>query len=511
MLQVRVLQGAPLHFLLLSNNITALKKSIKYYHFNNLNLKYLMLDRIFLGQGDDTVSLQLLSSLKAVAMPFSSKGNPTQLLRRAYITAFVLIALLTVASHFLTSFITAKQQESTEVSFLISRQSNLVQQIIIDGYGYISDSSEIDQGFFRQTIKELASSHYHVVKSLEERGELASSKSLHQVYFEQPFMLDQKLTDFIKTAEAVASYPPDAMQSNKTSVMGNLTEKRARLLPLLDAAVQRYQQETSAVISRNYFLQMASVVLIIIVLIFEAICIFRPLTSRIDSYHKLLIKQAMEDPLTGLNNRRAFGKQADREISQARRNEKNICVGLCDLDHFKSVNDVYGHEVGDRVLKHFSALLKETLRGGDIIGRIGGEEFAVVLSKDTNADVGQKVLERLVSKVASTPCPYVDENGKNQELVYTTSLGFCSLIPDEKADIHELLKVADEALYEAKETGRNRVVYADLTHGSKKRAADNNKDDEGGGNSIDEPDDGDETKKGPETLISGQTAVIEGV
>jgi diguanylate cyclase (GGDEF)-like protein len=502
MLQVRVLQGAPFFYVYLKINLFF----IGYYQFNNLNLKYLGLSRLFrASRGALLKKMQFLSSLKTIAMPFSAKGNPTQALRKAYLTAFALIAVLTLLSHFLTSFITAKQQESTEVSFLISRQSNLVQQIIIDGYAYVNESSAIDQGFFKQTIKELSASHYHVVQSVEGRGEFSASKSLHDVYFEQPFMLNEKLTDFIKTAEAVASYPPDEMQSSKVSVMGNLTEKRARLLPLIDAAVQRYQDETSKVISRNYFLQMASVVLIIIVLVFEALFIFRPLTSRIDSYYKLLIKQAMEDPLTGLNNRRAFGKQADREISQARRNDKHICVGLCDLDHFKSVNDVYGHEVGDRVLKHFSALLKETLRGGDIIGRIGGEEFAIVLAKDTGADTGQKVLERLVEKVANTPCPYVDENGEEQELVYTTSLGFCSLIPDENSDVHELLKIADEALYEAKETGRNRVVYADLHAPSDKRADDNGSTDDNNN------EDDDEAKKGPETLISGQTAVIEGV
>lgn len=450
-------------------------------------------------------------------MPFSTKGNPTQALRKAYITAFAIIALLTVLSHVLTSFITAKQQESTDLSFLISRQSNLVQQIVIDGYAYINDAAGIDQEFFRRTIKDLSGSHFNVVQSLQGQGEYASSKTLKAVYFNEPFMLDRKIRDFIKNAEAVASYPPDQMIGSKSTVMGNLTEKRARLLPIIDTAVQRYQEETSTVIRRNYHLQMAGVVLIIVVLLLEAFFIFRPLASRIDSYHRLLIKQAMEDPLTGLNNRRAFSKQAEREISQARRNEKHICVALCDLDHFKSVNDVYGHDVGDRVLKHFSKLLKDTLRGGDIIGRIGGEEFAVILSKDTGAEVGQKVLERFVKKVSDTPCPYVDEDGNDKFLDYTTSLGFCALIPDQDSDVQELLRIADEALYEAKETGRNRVIYADLSKHNTDNDSDtpDDSDDDETSESADsaqenDPDD-DPQKKGPETLISGQTAVIEGV
>ena len=457
-----------------------------------------------------------LISLKTFVMPFSTKGNPTQALRRAYITAFTVIAILTFFTHFFTSFITAKQQESTELLFMMSRQSNLIQQVIFDGYNYINSEAEIDQGFLKQTVQDLSGSHGTIIRFVEGRGDYSQSESLHEIYFEQPFMLNEKIRDFIQSAESMASYPPDQMASIKRTVMGNLIEKRTRLLPLIDMANERYQTETAGVINRNYYFQLLAVSFIIIVLLLEALFIFRPLVARINSYHKLLIRQAMEDPLTGLSNRRSFMKQSVKEIAQARRKESNICVALCDLDHFKSVNDVYGHEVGDRVLKHFSSLLKETLRAGDIIGRIGGEEFAIILSNDTGATTGQKVLDRLVEKVANTPCPYVDDKGQEQELTYTTSVGFCAKGHKHNLDIDALMKIADDALYEAKEGGRNRAVYFDLEENMPHAGgAGGNNDDSGSADNASEKEEKrnkeDGQKKGPETLISGQTAVIEGV
>lgn len=424
-------------------------------------------------------ALRGIFSLKAVFMPFSTKGNPTQALRRAYITAFSLIAVLTFFTHFFTSFITAKQQESTEMLFMISRQSNLIQQVIFDGYNYIGSTAEIDQVFLKQTVKDLSESHSRIVRFAEGQGGFSRSESLHEVYFEQPYMLHEKVTDFVTSAEALASYPPDQMASIKRTIMGNLIDKRTRILPLIDMANERYQVETSGVINRNYYFQLIAVSFILIVLLLEALFIFRPLIARINSYHKLLIRQAMEDPLTGLSNRRSFMKQAIKEIAQARRKENSICVALCDLDHFKAVNDEYGHEVGDRVLKHFSSLVKETLRAGDVIGRIGGEEFAIILSNDTGATTGQKVLDRLVEKVASTPCPYVADNGEKKELSYSTSVGFCSKTHDNDLDIDALMKIADDALYEAKEGGRNRVVYFAIEDNMPHVA--NNKDDDPAG------------------------------
>ena len=173
----------------------------------------------------------------------------------------------------------------------------------------------------------------------------------------------------------------------------------------------------------------------------------------------MLLRQALEDPLTGLSNRRAFMNRSNAAKKRALRDNEPMIVALTDLDHFKSVNDTYGHDVGDAVLKHFSTVMKKSLRGGDIIGRIGGEEFAVVLPK-TNYETGKEALERLCHDVEHNPCPYVSEEGNDELLKYTVSIGFTNLSLNKDMSIDELLKKADEALYEAKESGRNRAIYA---------------------------------------------------
>lgn len=449
---------------------------------------------------------------------FTKKGSPTEALRRAYILAFAVIAILTILTHTLTSFITTKQHESTEVAYKISRQTGLMQQVLIDGYTYFNSSSDIDRDFLQQTVRQLANTHYSIMASVKNGYGYFSGKSLYRSYFEQPFMLSEKINDFVKAAEAIATYPPGTMEDTKKSVLRNINTKISKLQPLLDSAVAQYQVETDEMVSRNYMFQKLSVILIMMVLGFEAVFIFRPLILRINSYHRMLIKQAMEDPLTGLHNRRAFTRLATCALMNAAKSKTSLCVVLCDLDHFKSVNDVYGHDVGDKVLQHFSNLLKTTLRQGDVIGRIGGEEFAIILNNNTDAASGVKVLRRFGQKVAATACPYQDDNGKDQLLNYTTSIGCYALVPQENSqdmNILDMLKIADEALYEAKEQGRNRVVLASVegsaasgggADGAAQATADSAR-----ASGEHSSKNADEQKKGPETLISGQTAIIEGV
>jgi diguanylate cyclase (GGDEF)-like protein len=227
-----------------------------------------------------------------------------------------------------------------------------------------------------------------------------------------------------------------------------------------DVALESYRTETVQKIKKHHLIQVYGTIIILLVLLLEAILIFRPLIARIKIYHRLLLKQALEDPLTKLKNRRAFTKSAESELRQSQRNKTPVSIALMDLDKFKLVNDTYGHDVGDTVLKHFSGMLKEHLRGGDIIGRVGGEEFAVVLVRSTDGPEAFKVLDRMRELVANTPCPYTDKSGKLCYLNYSVSIGVVALVPDDQK-IEELLIISDEMLYKAKDTGRNKVVLAD--------------------------------------------------
>jgi diguanylate cyclase (GGDEF)-like protein len=164
---------------------------------------------------------------------------------------------------------------------------------------------------------------------------------------------------------------------------------------------------------------------------------------------------AMKDPLTGLLNRGAFVEEAARLTRLQIKRDRPVAVFMIDLDGFKEINDRFGHPLGDRVLQLFADTTRTSLRSSDIVGRLGGEEFAVVLA-DACRDNAFRVAERVrraFAKAAAT----VDTAPVNA----TASFGV-SIIQDPQDDIATLLTQADEALYRAKALGRNRVVLSDL-------------------------------------------------
>lgn len=174
----------------------------------------------------------------------------------------------------------------------------------------------------------------------------------------------------------------------------------------------------------------------------------RDITDRVESEEKLK-RLALTDDLTGLFNRRAFMEGLEQEIVRQKRYNKPLAVIMVDLDHFKKVNDTYGHAGGDEVLRHFAALLRQTIRETDIPGRLGGEEFAVMLA-ETDAEQGARLANRLGQAIRSATVE--TEAGP---VSYTVSIGLSQLAAGDTTDT--ILARADQALYRAKESGRDRV------------------------------------------------------
>lgn len=158
------------------------------------------------------------------------------------------------------------------------------------------------------------------------------------------------------------------------------------------------------------------------------------------------------DSLTNLYNRRAFLKSLEQSVSFARRTKSPLSVFVLDVDHFKKINDRYGHDVGDAVLKWVTTSIVSCLRTEDVIGRLGGEEFAISL-RDTNLAEALVVAERIREQVSSTPLEIRGEN-----ISCSVSIGVTGLKNDESTD--KLLRHADQAMYAAKTNGRNRVEHA---------------------------------------------------
>ncbi len=167
---------------------------------------------------------------------------------------------------------------------------------------------------------------------------------------------------------------------------------------------------------------------------------------------KALAYQATHDSLTGLLNRRSMLEHLQKEMARALRYGDSVAVAMCDLDHFKRVNDTYGHPTGDDVLQGVAKLLCTQAREHDLTGRFGGEEFLMIVPLRGDADA-HRVFERVCSRIASSPV-----ETRSGVLTVTLSIGFTLYRQGGSVDV--LLAEADAALYRAKAQGRNRVVMA---------------------------------------------------
>ncbi|MBC7319370.1 GGDEF domain-containing protein, partial [bacterium] len=162
-------------------------------------------------------------------------------------------------------------------------------------------------------------------------------------------------------------------------------------------------------------------------------------------------KLAITDPLTGLFNRRFLEEKLANELIRAKAYGNYLSVVMADIDHFKRINDTYGHKVGDEVLKLLAVILKANIRGEDIVARYGGEEFVILLHNVSKYDAF-RIAERIRIEIEETS---FEEVGVPEKV--TVSFGI-SCFPGDGEDPIDLLKKADQALYQAKSLGRNRVV-----------------------------------------------------
>lgn len=188
------------------------------------------------------------------------------------------------------------------------------------------------------------------------------------------------------------------------------------------------------------------------------------LADPVSTVYKDLIYRANYDQLTGILNRHASLQRIREELNRVARADSIYCIALCDIDNFKSINDTYGHSVGDVVLQKFTARLKNAMRDYDILGRFGGEEFVVAM--EVLPDEAANTFERLRQIIAVTPIAY-----EQQLISVTMSCGVCILWPDEvQPSLDKILETADDALYKAKQNGRNQVIFTHVAQSQTKEA-----------------------------------------
>jgi two-component system cell cycle response regulator len=189
-------------------------------------------------------------------------------------------------------------------------------------------------------------------------------------------------------------------------------------------------------------------------------CIFRFLTGgNIEAeYYEEIHRMIIIDALTQAHNTRSLNEFLERELARSARHHRPLSLVLFDIDHFKAINDEYGHLGGDHVLRELSARVRRTIRREDLFARYGGEEFALVLV-ETTIDQAVEFAERTRALVADEPFQF-----EGRAFSVTISLGVATTCGDHAMTIKELIRQADERLYSAKRSGRNRTVAASVFH-----------------------------------------------
>jgi len=179
------------------------------------------------------------------------------------------------------------------------------------------------------------------------------------------------------------------------------------------------------------------------------------LQAELVAAREALREQATHDPLTCLWNRSSIMDILTREMAKAEREGASVGVIMADLDHFKQINDTFGHQAGDAVLREAAKRMQASMRSYDAVGRYGGEEFLIVLPGSTHSSASH-LAERLRTAISRQPIRL-----EQRSLAFTISLGISRSTPGEGMSPERVIRAADEALYRAKDLGRNRVEWAE--------------------------------------------------
>ena len=421
-----------------------------------------------LPPGELRLKLYAVPPIEPPASRFCQKGldlletshAEETLLRRGkltYICALLLIAVLTIGSHFVTDSIIRRQEDTARLVNLSGRQRMLSQRIvkiaIERALHHVPRGDTIAQQKLRENVDRMAAVHDGLLHGSAALHLPAPPAPILEIYTGQRWKLDAQVQNFLRHAHTLAEEPTANLSLNDPDLIEIEEEARTPLLNALDAAVIAVQESSEHSILRLRQLLAGLSSLMLFILLAEALLLYRPLFNRLTNQQQRLLSIGRTDPLTGCFNRRAFDELAAAAVDRARRTGEPLSILSLDLDHFKSVNDTHGHAGGDLVLQAFTAILVQQVRSSDLIFRVGGEEFLLLLPHAAESNLSA-VADRFRLAVECQPIPI----GPIQQAI-TVSLGGATLHTTDATFTH-LLARADFALYQAKRSGRNRVELA---------------------------------------------------
>ncbi len=359
-----------------------------------------------------------------------------------YIILFGSIIGWAIFAYITTTEIIQSQSQYARLINISGKQRMLSQQIALMCMRYDKEKD--------QSTKQHLESLYQAMKQAHQ--DLIHNKihfdAIDTIYYSKEYDLDNKVSHYLKLVS-------DFINEPGASLLEKIQTASFALLPLLDEAVSSYETEsnnnTYQLMEREAFILMGILITLFLEAIFIIFPVMRLATCR-ESNLKSLVKQrtkeleelSITDQLTSLFNRREIDKRLKNELDKSQRYASSFSLVMIDIDYFKSINDTYGHQVGDDVLKSVARLLSDNIRKTDTLGRWGGEEFIII---NTESDP-HKVLG-FVEKLRST----IEGHQFSNIQGLTCSFGVAHSIAGDTPS--SILKRADKALYLAKDSGRN--------------------------------------------------------
>lgn len=373
-----------------------------------------------------------------------------------YVGALAFIAVLVIAAHFVIDRIAGEQQTAAKMIEMAGTQRMLSQRAARLTLEYVTADDHSHRESVRDMINdahaEMRATHLSLTQGNAVLGiPVAAVEAIDDIYFGEPHLLDQRVRLFMYDIREILGKTWNQDLEKSVYVKSVVQASRQALLASLDDAMEEFMADSLVRVEslRNTLKLMHGAILAAIFGV--GVFVFTPLFRRVVRQSETLADAAQTDSLTGGLNRRGFMTLGASEFSRAARYRTAMSVIVMDIDHFKNINDNLGHAAGDQVIRSLAEICVRTLRKSDAFGRLGGEEFGILLPETHLAEalqVAEKLREILANSPVIRDC---------SEIRFTVSIGVTERLATDES-LETMLNRADVRMFAAKNAGRNRVV-----------------------------------------------------
>jgi len=382
--------------------------------------------------------------------------NPAHRMTLTYVISLTIIAALSIFVHFTLDKIIIEQIVSGKLINVSGQQRMLSQRTVLYTNEYIARGVVTDKKKALFALNKMNKNYHYLLKEhfekLKQNQVSPLSEPMYALYFSEPHNIARKMTEFSSLINQILDRPRSSIDT-QSNLEGSifLFMAKEQILNSFNITVKLYEVESSQKIHELRTTQQLLLIIIILTILIECLFFITPLSIKSNRYSKSLYEEANHDYLTNLLNRRSFAVLAKQFVAISKRYHSDLSVISFDIDLFKSINDKYGHDLGDKVIQNVAGTIQENCRDSDSVFRFGGEEFLILLPK-TSMSEAIKLAEKIRSTITNSPTL------ADKLIIEVTASAGVSQWDSEEKNIESALKRADDALYQAKKQGRDRVV-----------------------------------------------------